>query len=550
MWRVLAFLALSAGAFGQPFVYYRGVVNAGSFLPPGLPNGAIARGSMFSVFGRNLGPASAQQVSAFPLQPTFAGVAVELSQGTNKVSALPVYVSAAQLNVILPSTTPLGAVSLRVVYNGQTGNPIPINVTAASIGLFSVNGGGFGPGIVQNFVSQASQPINSLSATARPGQTEILWGTGLGAATFSDAVAPTAVTLDTSLELFVGGVKAAVSYAGRTPCCASIDQIVFAVPANAPSGCYVPVVARSCNGLVSNTVTMAIDSSGAPCRDAHNPLSSQFRGGGKTAITHLARETIRVDVRANPPYDVVSDTLLATFRDEAASDFFFSAFTALPPLGSCTNYGGSTTRVFSLGSPFARPGGQIDVGAALTVESPARRVEAQAIGGGLEGTFAELLGGVSPVRAIPVSVLSAGPFTIAALGKGSIAPFRFVLEPVNTLSWTNRDQIVTVGRARDLTVTWSGTPGVSRGVAILGFAERTSYNAVGGFICLAQPNTTGFTIPSYVLSALPASDLAESSNSARISVGNIPLGTTASLAGFDYAVLGVSAWSGKTVIIQ
>lgn len=241
----MAFLLLAGGAFGQPFVYYRGAVNAASFLPPGLPNAALARGSMFSIFGRDLGPAAPQQVSAFPLQETFAGVSVELSQGAAKVRALPVYVSAGQLNVILPSNAPLGLASLRVTYNGQVSNPIPVEVTAASVGLFSVNGGGFGPGIVQNYVSPASQPINSFSQTARPGQVSILWGTGIGAAPFPDSVAPMPQTLDGSIELYIGGKKAAIAYAGRTPCCAAIDQIVFTVPGDAPAGCYVPVVVRS-----------------------------------------------------------------------------------------------------------------------------------------------------------------------------------------------------------------------------------------------------------------------------------------------------------------
>jgi uncharacterized protein (TIGR03437 family) len=543
MHRVAVFLLFAAAAIGQPFVYYRGVVNSASFLPPGLPNGSIARGSMFSIFGRNLGPASAQQVSAFPLQATFAGVSVELSQGSTKVNALPVYVSATQLNVILPSSTPVGAVSLRVLYNGQTGNPIPITVAPTSIGLFSVNGGGFGPGIVQNFVSQASQPINSLSATARPGQTEILWGTGIGPATFSDAVAPTAVTLDSSLELFVGGKKATIAYAGRTPCCASIDQIVFTVPADAPSGCYVPVVVRTRVVVVSNTVTMAIHPTGAPCSDAHNPLNDA-RAGGRTAFAQLARENLRVDVKVPQPYDVTMDHLLAAFRNSSASDFYFSALTAPPPLGTCTAYGGSTKSMFTNSSPFGPPGTQLNPGGPLRVEAGSTSVSVPTTSG-FEGTFYSLLGAQNPLGfASPPTLLNNGPFTLMG------GAFRAALDNATPMNWTNRDQVREMDRTKDLLLTWESAPGPSRGVAIIGVSARVSGNAASGFLCLAPSGATSFTVPAYVLTALPVNESGDFFASTQLSLVNMPLTSGASLPGFDYSFLGVSNWSSKTAVTK
>jgi len=534
-------MALATSAHAQPFVYYRGVVNAGSFLPAGLPNGAIARGSMFSVFGRNLGPSVPQQAAAFPLTSTLAGVSVELTQGGTKVDAIPIFVSATQLNVVLPSNTPLGAVSLRVTYGGQTGNPIPMTVTPASVGLFSANGGGFGPGIVQNFVSQDSQPLNSLTATARPGQVGILWGTGIGAATFPDSAAPTVVTLDPNLEVFVGGKKAAVAYAGRAPCCASIDQIVFTVPADAPSGCYVPVVARSRGVVVSNTVTMAIHLSGGPCSDAHNPLNNQ-RGGGKTAFAQLARENLRVDVNVSQPFEATLDHLLASFRDHPASDFYFSALTAPPPLGSCTNYSGSASGMFTNNSFFAPPGAQVNPGGPLRVNSGSASVSV-ANTGGLDGTFYALLGAQNASGlGAPPSLLNSGSFTLAA------SVFSAALDNVSPMNWTNRDKIREVDRARDLLLTWSAVSEQSRAVMITGFAEQTPTNSVSGFVCIAAPGTTSFTVPAYVLMSLPPSDAA--SGATRISVVNAPLAGSFDVPGFDYSFLGVSSWSSKTAVTR
>jgi uncharacterized protein (TIGR03437 family) len=119
-------LALGAGAaHAQPFIFYRGIVNAASFAPQGLPNRSIARGSIFSIFGRNLGPAQGATVSEFPLGTNFQGVSIEVCQNANCVAALPLFVSAAQVNAIMPSNAPLGAVSVRVTFNGQAGTSRP-----------------------------------------------------------------------------------------------------------------------------------------------------------------------------------------------------------------------------------------------------------------------------------------------------------------------------------------------------------------------------------------------------------------------------------------
>jgi hypothetical protein len=53
-----------------PAINYRGVVNAASLMPQGLPGGGIAQGSIFIIFGRNLGPAAPAAVAGFPLSST------------------------------------------------------------------------------------------------------------------------------------------------------------------------------------------------------------------------------------------------------------------------------------------------------------------------------------------------------------------------------------------------------------------------------------------------------------------------------------------------
>ena len=127
-----------------------------------------------------MGPAQGVQVNAFPLATTLAGVGVDVCQGGACTPAIPIYVRQDQINAILPSNAPLGDVSLRVTYNGIAGNFTSASVISRGVGLFTINSAGFGPAVAQNFVSPTDQPVNSADTPAKPGQTVVLWATGLG----------------------------------------------------------------------------------------------------------------------------------------------------------------------------------------------------------------------------------------------------------------------------------------------------------------------------------------------------------------------------------
>src|ERR1039458_7886089 len=114
---LLLTLAMAPGGYPE-LIGSRSIVNAASFMAPGLPAGAIARGSIFSIFGGHLGPASSPAL-AFPLSATLGGVSITVTQGTATVNAIPLYVSASQINAIMPSNAPLGKVSVSVTANGD-----------------------------------------------------------------------------------------------------------------------------------------------------------------------------------------------------------------------------------------------------------------------------------------------------------------------------------------------------------------------------------------------------------------------------------------------
>jgi len=68
--------------------------------------------------------------------------------------------------------------------------------------------------------------------------------------------APLSMTVTTPV-VTIGGVPAAVSYAGLAPGFVGLYQVNAQVPANAPSGTAVPV-SVSVSGMASNTVTIAV----------------------------------------------------------------------------------------------------------------------------------------------------------------------------------------------------------------------------------------------------------------------------------------------------
>src|SRR5271156_500670 len=104
---VVLILAARALFAQQPILYYRGAVNAASYAPFGLPNAPIARGSIFTVFGENLGPAQSPSLS-FPLSSTLGGVSIGVTQSGATTQAFPIFVSAGQINAVMPSTVKAG----------------------------------------------------------------------------------------------------------------------------------------------------------------------------------------------------------------------------------------------------------------------------------------------------------------------------------------------------------------------------------------------------------------------------------------------------------
>jgi uncharacterized protein (TIGR03437 family) len=494
----LSCLLGTAFCTAQPFIYTRGIVGAASSLPYGVPAGTIAQGSIFSIYGRNLGPAAGVQVSTYPLNTALSNVSVTVTDGITLVNALPVYVSAGQVNAILPSNAPLGTVSVRVLFNNARSNSVPIRVGANSPGLFTIRGTGVGPAVIQNFVSSARQPVNSNQIPATPGQTVTLYATGLGPVA-ADNVAPTAGNLPVNVEVFVGGKPAKNLYSGRSPCCAGLDQIVFQVPADSPAGCWVPVLLRVANTAVSNVATMAIATNGAPCPSKESAAARALISGGKIGLLAPLRSEIRQSP-PNDPLDLRSDFLVARFGQEKGGPYAFNPLVSLPPAGTCTAYSGSGDWFTSDPAPDIAPEVKTLDAGGITVA-----------GGGNSAMFGVpfspltlgYLGSLNPAIAgsKDTSFLAPGSFTIQSAGGSDVMPFKLPFTMISPLTWTNRDAISTIDRTAGFTVNFTGSAGQT--IAVVGGNVDLPTNASGVFLCIAAPGATSITVPPLMLANLP-----------------------------------------------
>jgi uncharacterized protein (TIGR03437 family) len=555
----------AASVNGAPAIALNGVVNAASYMPANLPGGAIARGSLFSIFGSGLGPVTGVQAAAFPLGTVLGGVGVSITQGSTAVDALPLYVSAGQINAVMPSNAPLGDVQITVTYNGNAGAPTALRVVNSNFGAFNT-AGGQGPGIFQDYVSASQQPLNTRSHPAKPGQIVTLWGTGLGPISAPDNIAPPSGDLPVQVKVLVGNKPAQKLYSGRAPCCAAVDEIVFKVPSDAVAGCYVPVQVQVGDSSFSNAVTMAIDPKGQSCSDPANPFAPMAAKGGKSGIIVLLRASANAQLdAASQATNFTLDLGVAIFqKTQPTGDLGFSPWASLPPVGTCSVYTGNLdlNKLLSQGTNLPQGatsslGQQLDAGPALSITGPDGTTISMpyADSDHTPSPYAALLGGVIPVDGVPALplFLNGGSYQITGPGGTDVGPFSASVTLPAPVQWTNRDQITTVDRTAGLTLTWSGGDANSGLILVAGVGTDQTTNAGAGFFCFVPPAPGSFTIPASVLGNLPA----DPANNPGETVGALLLGSvpgsgfpTFSAPGLDFGMIIYSALDLKTVHFQ
>lgn len=132
----------------------------------------IAQGSLFVVFGANIGPSRLVQATSFPLPSQIGGTSMTVTSGSTALSCPMVYSSAGQAAAILPSNTALGPATIQLTYNGaQSPYPAMIVVAPAAVGLYALSSSGLGPGVF----TSADNSVKTFAASAKPGEVITAW---------------------------------------------------------------------------------------------------------------------------------------------------------------------------------------------------------------------------------------------------------------------------------------------------------------------------------------------------------------------------------------
>jgi uncharacterized protein (TIGR03437 family) len=220
---------------GPPLI--AGVANAASYRQQFAP------GMVVSIFGSSLARGTVIAGSV-PLPTVSLGVSVTV----NGIAAPLYYVSPGQINLQIPYETAAGQATLVVRNNGETSST-SLTIGSAAPGLFTDASGALVP-----------------AGSALRGQVISLYFTGAGAVSpaVATGAAPAVGTAIAKLpapaqatSVTVGGVPAAISFAGIPSGLVGVMQVNFTVPSNAPRGSQKVVV--TVNGVPSQSATLLVN---------------------------------------------------------------------------------------------------------------------------------------------------------------------------------------------------------------------------------------------------------------------------------------------------
>jgi uncharacterized protein (TIGR03437 family) len=458
------------------------ILNNSSLIPMNFPNYGIAPSSIFVIVGTGLADpgAAVLQSTADPGLPLKLNGA-SLSATVNSVTVRPAiyYTSPTRIAAVLPAATPIGTGTLTVTYNGIASAPAALKVVPNALGISTYSNGAVATdAITGSLVSY----INS----AMPGETLILWATGLGADPADSDTTYTSAphSINVALRIFIGGVEATVVYAGAS-IYPGVSVLGVTIPPPAPTGCYV-AVAAVIGGALDHVVTLPINGSGGVCVD---PVTG-FTGN---QIAPPGGQTLRTGFLAL--LHGIATAKVGAPSVTNTTDGAFEKYTGLYVTNAQVSPGGC---IINTQNPpqFSFTG--LDAGT-ITLTGPNGLDVTLGPQFGIKGAFFANL----PVGAVPQS---GGTFTFKGTGGVDVGSFTstFVLsDPILTV--TSPSGALTIDRSQGLTVAWNGgNPGTF--VIITGASTVVSGTTMTsvGFTCEISVDLGSFTVPAYILSALPA----------------------------------------------
>ena len=406
--------------------------NAASLLRGDVAAGSLARLQLI-----------VQNGPIVPIDPATVAVQI-LPIGLSAPSSLPVQQLPDSFSVVvlIPSGTPLGPAGITLSYNGQS-TTANVNIVATSFGLYSAGGQ---TALAQNLTQDGVQ-LNNLTHPAHPLDYVTLWGTGLGP-----------VTAD-QVTVLLGGHPFPVTYAGPSPSFAGLDQINFQVPDDAgiPQGCYVAANIMVGNAL-SNVGTLSLSRDTGPCRHPFGLSANQLAtldSGGQVSVGD-----IDVSSTIGPPPGPSLDPANGYVRTESASGIFpnsnASGLSVFSGVLYAKDYLAGCTFSGSLAAGFLARINPLNLGNAIVVEGPGGK-QLSLLSGLEYSASVPVLPAVAGPDQLPPPFFSAGQWQAISGGSTVALPFTAAVSIPNPIQLTNYDQLTTIDRKHDLTVTWDPT---------------------------------------------------------------------------------------------
>ena len=215
----------------------------------------VAPGSVFTIFGQGLGPASlvTLQMADGKVATSLNGVRVLFGN----VAAPLLYVSSGQISGLVPfGTNGQTSVNVQVDRAGSLSPAFPVTLAPAVPGFFSADSSGKGQAAALN----QDNSINGSDHPTKAANVVSLYGTGFGltSQTFEDgAIVASTANLQLPVHITVGGKEAQVLYAGAAPgAVAGVTQVNIVIPAGV-SG-HPEVQAKVGDALSPSGVTLTV----------------------------------------------------------------------------------------------------------------------------------------------------------------------------------------------------------------------------------------------------------------------------------------------------
>jgi uncharacterized protein (TIGR03437 family) len=484
----------------------------------------VAEGSIFIVKGTNLSASGFNELSP-PYPTSSAGIQIAFTPASGGTPTLAYLIysynenGTNQLAAILPSTVAAGNYNVTVTNNnGVVTAPFPTTVVQHKPTLFTQDTSGSGLVVIQNYVSASELDINRFTtgtvnqttiSPAKPGQTLIAWGTGLGPITTPDNVGSTFNFLPTlNVQVIVGGITITPTFAGLSGYPGE-DQINFVLPASIPTGCTVSFQV-SVNGVLSNATFLSI-APGASTNACVAPglTTSQLQSldnggtltGGAFDLTQISLGLVESGASITEKVAGISGAFSQVTGFQLAS----SAVVTFQP-GVCQVVQSSTATssqspvITSSGATFldagaislTGPSGSNITNAPLTETSATYNLIISEIATGLPA-------GVT-LPGIPNASIVAGTYTLKGAGGTAVGPFTASITLGTPLTITG-GLPSTVNRGAGLTLNWTGGNSTDT-VEIFGSSGTGS--GTTSFACITTAGPGTFTVPASILDQLPA----------------------------------------------